>query len=475
MDGGTWKKISANNLFTCGIKSDDTLRCWGANGNGQLGDNSTTYRSAPTAVSGGGTWKDVATGSYHTCAIKMDDTAWCWGQNGNGQLGIGTTGANVLVPTAVSGGHTWKKMARVQGGYHNCAIRMDDTAWCWGADSSGSLGNGAAGQSTVPIIVDGGYTWKLLSTSCGMKSDDTMWCWGSNGNGALGIASNDFAARQSPIQVATPGTWKILESNGLHSCAIKIDDTMWCWGSNSYAQLTASNSSPYSTSGLSPLCVNPTRKAGSIAYNSTHNVLQLCNGVGWIALSASYVITDPCAGSPAPGTVCDDGTIYAGLSPDGNVKMFTVRCDHGQSWNGSTCTGSRSYHAWSDSFSAGYTDTTITNCATSGACNALGESNAAILMATDADPGTGGFQYHDAANICDTKNENGKTDWYLPSIPELAVLYSNRTPIGEFNSGSSYWASSEVDASNAWSVPFNTGTPVQNDKTSITHIRCVRK
>ena len=102
--GGTWALVSLG-FHTCGIKSDGTLWCWGNNSYGQLGDNSTTQRNVPTAISGGGLWSDVDIAAYHSCGIKTDNSVWCWG-NGDGNLGDNTT-TQRNVPTAVYGGGTW--------------------------------------------------------------------------------------------------------------------------------------------------------------------------------------------------------------------------------------------------------------------------------------------------------------------------------------------------------------------------------
>ena len=97
--GDTWKQVAAGDSYTCGIKSDDTLWCWGYNWKGQIGDNTTASRKVPTSVSGG-TWKQVTTGDSHTCGIKPDDTLWCWGYNGYGQIGDNTSGTDRLVPVS---------------------------------------------------------------------------------------------------------------------------------------------------------------------------------------------------------------------------------------------------------------------------------------------------------------------------------------------------------------------------------------
>src|SRR5664280_1169219 len=77
---------------TCALAPSGQAYCWGLNGYGQLGDNSTTDRSTPVAVQQGGvTFTSITGGGWHTCGLTGAGAAWCWGYNGNGQLGDNTT------------------------------------------------------------------------------------------------------------------------------------------------------------------------------------------------------------------------------------------------------------------------------------------------------------------------------------------------------------------------------------------------
>jgi alpha-tubulin suppressor-like RCC1 family protein len=119
--GGTnWKQVAAGG-YTAATKTDGTLWTWGNNAYGQLGDGTTTSRSSPVTTAGGGTnWKQVAASQLCTAAIKTDGTLWAWGYNGNGQLGDGTT-SNRSSPVTVSGGVTnWKQVSA--GSYHTAAV-----------------------------------------------------------------------------------------------------------------------------------------------------------------------------------------------------------------------------------------------------------------------------------------------------------------------------------------------------------------
>ncbi len=187
--------------------------------------------------------------------------------------------------------------------------------------------------------------------------------------------------------------------------------------------------------------------------------------------------TDPCnpANTPSPGQVCNDGTVYAGTSNDGGEPMYTTRCDHGQSWNGSTCTGTRSEVFWNAGNSAGlYT--------TNGTDPDTGEAHTDILGTQDADLDTPGFQEHVAGTRCYDLEASNKDDWYLPARSELAELYSNRIAIGQFDLVTTdyYWASSETNALYATSHGFHNNFQAGNGasaarKNTTNWFRCVRK
>jgi len=239
--GGTWKNVSADGFESvCGIKSDDTLWCWGNNSIGQVGDGTFTNKFVPTQVSGGGAWKNVSTGRTSACGIKSNDTLWCWGANWYGQVGDGTT-VHKYVPTQVSGGGTWKNVS-VNNFEGVCGIKSNDTLWCWGENSYGSVGDGTQVNKLFPTQVSGGGVWKNILAnrksyhgSCGIKSDDTLWCWGVNWFGRIGDGTQ--VDKLSPIQVNGGGTWKNVSVNDGGVCGIKSDDKLWCWGNNLEGQL----------------------------------------------------------------------------------------------------------------------------------------------------------------------------------------------------------------------------------------------
>lgn len=174
-----------------------------------------------------------------------------------------------------------------------------------------------------------------------------------------------------------------------------------------------------------------------------------------------------CAASPIPGTVCADGTVYAGISVDGNVPMYVTRCDAGMIWNGVTCSGTRQSFPWNNGEN-NYVTTGTTSPVT-------GANNTAILVSLDANSSMPGHQNHAPATYCTNLSEGGHTDWYLPAYNELTVLFSNRDVIGRFASSSIYWSSSENSNTRAQARNFNTGNFIDVFKDSMNPIRCTRK
>ena len=219
-------EVVTGSSHSCARLADGTVRCWGSNASGQLGDGTTTGRNTPAAVPGLVRVAGLAAGDSHTCARLADGAVRCWGANANGQLGDGTTtGRNV--PTAVPGLTGAAGLAA--GLQHTCARVTGGAVRCWGANASGQLGDGTTTNRNAPTAVPGlaGVTELTASNavSCARVADGTARCWGANGFG--------------PAPAAVAGLTGVAEVAGgsSHVCARTADGRVYCWGSNAVGQI----------------------------------------------------------------------------------------------------------------------------------------------------------------------------------------------------------------------------------------------
>ncbi|MCB1538760.1 MAG: hypothetical protein KDJ49_07310 [Alphaproteobacteria bacterium] len=261
----TFKKVALGAQHACGILMDDTMRCWGYNGYGQLGYNSGVNTNLPTALYGSfatTTWKDVFSGSNTICAIrKTDNVMFCWGYNAYGEVGDGTT-TNRTIPQTLDSSGGWDTTAWDSAGavfYGFCAIRSSDKhMFCWGRNTYGELGNGStdgsltAHATPAPLTSTGGWdttAWKSVGGGanhfCAVRnSDSKMFCWGRNIYGALG--TGDTTDQSVPTALGggfSTTAWKSMQGYDLGSCALRSDNVIYCWG---YGRGNGSSSSAVS-------------------------------------------------------------------------------------------------------------------------------------------------------------------------------------------------------------------------------------
>jgi alpha-tubulin suppressor-like RCC1 family protein len=165
--------VAAGLSSSYALKADGTVFAWGLNTSGQLGDNTTTQRATPVQVkgpAGSGALTSVGAitaGDLHALAIKNDATLWSWGKGTNGRLGIGST-ANQVAPVQVKDtpgtGFLTNVVAAAGGVSHSLAVRSGSpgTAWGWGLNTSGQIGDSTITQRTRPVQVSGsGFVWMV--------------------------------------------------------------------------------------------------------------------------------------------------------------------------------------------------------------------------------------------------------------------------------------------------------------------------
>jgi subtilisin-like proprotein convertase family protein len=239
---GTASSVSAGNYHTCAVLSDGSVYCSGYNYYGQLGDGNSGHgfdSSTPVAVSlpSGRTASSVSAGDWHTCAVLDDGSAYCWGRNSVGQLGDGTTTTS-STPVAVSlpSGRTATSVSA--GGYHTCAVLDDGSAYCWGDNSDGQLGDGTTTDSSTPVAVSlpSGLTATSVDLgeyhTCAVLDDASAYCWGWNFYGQLGDGTTTDSS--TPVAVSLPSgrTATSVDAGKYHTCAVLDDASAYCWGFN---------------------------------------------------------------------------------------------------------------------------------------------------------------------------------------------------------------------------------------------------
>jgi alpha-tubulin suppressor-like RCC1 family protein len=247
--------IEGEEITNYALLSDGTVRAWGDNYVGQLGNGSTTTSSVPVQVSGLTGVKALSSEGGTAFALLNDGTVRAWGDNRYGQLGNGTT-TNSNVPVQVSG-LTGVTAIENRGGDSIYALLADGTVRAWGNNDIGQLGNGSTVDSYVPVQVSGLSNVKALSSNYGSAfaslNDGTVRAWGYNALGQLGNGSTVNSS--VPVQVTGLTSVAALYSDYYSTYALLTDGTARSWGYNASGQLgngnTTNSSIPVSITGLS--------------------------------------------------------------------------------------------------------------------------------------------------------------------------------------------------------------------------------
>jgi alpha-tubulin suppressor-like RCC1 family protein len=264
--------LAAGNSSACALLSDQTIRCWGHNFAGQLGDGTTNDATTAVAVAGLTDVTGIAVGAGHACAIMADTSVRCWGQNFDGQLGDGT-GVDSVSPVTVAGLTGVVQLAA--GWDHTCALLNDRTVACWGENGFGQLAQASTGPETcaatvcskAPVPISGLSGVAQLtsgqSATCALLLDGTVRCWGLNYAGELGDGICDgpdqcggTSCSESPVPVLLTGATTI-RCQETHCCAIVSDGSVQCWGDNGSGELGTSTPPVSDTSCPNPISDRP--------------------------------------------------------------------------------------------------------------------------------------------------------------------------------------------------------------------------
>ncbi len=269
--GRTATQVAAGEWHTCAVLDDATVKCWGRNHNGQLGQGDTDSRGlAPGAMGDnllavdlgtGRSATQVTSGENHSCALLDNGTVKCWGRNSEGQLGLADTAdrgnqpgemGDDLPTVDLGTGRTATQV--VAGERHTCAILDDGAVKCWGENEYGQLGlgntadrgdqPGEMGDDLPTVDLGTGRTATNLAVdwrrTCALLDDATVKCWGHNDVGQLGLGDTqsrgdgpgEMGDDLPTVDLGTGRTATALAAGAQHSCALLDDDTVKCWGRN---------------------------------------------------------------------------------------------------------------------------------------------------------------------------------------------------------------------------------------------------
>lgn len=289
-----WASVTAGNAFACGVKLDGTRWCWGTNSLGQGGDGTVTLLAQPTKIGAETDWTAVDAGDFAACGLRGAGALSCWGDGSLGQTAQPADESPKLAPatvgadtdwTSITGGlrfacgiragklHCWGSASRSALGlgyasdrtdptpvglavdYQRLAVQMDDGCAihatgelaCWGRNTFGNLGDGTMVSRAAPLTVGAGKLWQRVALgrthTCGIATDNNIngvYCWGTEANQELGNGVVVLNQLTPTLITATPGNtspWKEIVAGLNHTCALREDSTLWCWGRNAQGQL----------------------------------------------------------------------------------------------------------------------------------------------------------------------------------------------------------------------------------------------
>ena len=275
------------------------------------GANVSNVNFAATAVVVANAYVQLSPGGEFTCGRTSSGAAYCWGANSNGELGNGAAGT-VLIPGPVSGGLQFTQLAA--SATHTCGLLSGGAAYCWGHNLSGELGDGTLIDRGTPFPVVGALSFVSLvagtNHTCGLTAAGAAYCWGSNAAGQLGDGT--LANHGRPAVVSGGIVFSSLTAAATTTCGVTPAGVAYCWGQNYSGQL--------GTVSAGSLIVAPSPVLGGVIFASlTAGLDHTCGltpqGVAycWGVNDAGQLGTGGTVNSTTPAPIAG-GIVFASLT-----------------------------------------------------------------------------------------------------------------------------------------------------------------
>ncbi|MFZ4404359.1 MAG: hypothetical protein ACOYOK_09690 [Pseudobdellovibrionaceae bacterium] len=356
-----YSKVFIGDQQTCGIvynatdsTKNQTLRCWGYNRFGMLGDGTKNYSSSSLAIDSTTKYKYISGSSIHTCGITTGDELKCWGYNSYGEVGFG---ANVL-PFSATSVYAEKVFSKVESSRsfrcddavvdltlrpdclysagtvyqpysHNCAL-IDSGApvtadrnnlICFGSNSKGQLGDGTTYNRSAGVAVISSNTFTKFTLgnqhTCAILNDGVdagkVQCWGDNSKGQLGL--NSTTNSTLPTTINDSSTYTEISAGLNHTCGITAGGVLKCWGDNTYGQLGDTST----TQRESPAVANSGTSYSKVAAGAYHTCGITAGGVLKCWGRNTYgQLGDASTSNSSSALIIDTGVSYQSITAGAN-------------------------------------------------------------------------------------------------------------------------------------------------------------